>query len=283
MSSSTEITGGEGVISLRLPFVGGAIASGADPEARTRHRAACLGWGEGARGAGRVACGRHLELWPSHYEELIRRSQECSGRNTSAAGWRTARCGDAAVQSVGHTRSTGVSARDPDTGLSRPPGQRRGPTPPNRKGEADANLSRGSAGGGRAVHPHRGRTSRAGTRRSGGADRRSRHLPHRHRGPARAHAVPVAGRPGPRGQRNRGIGRCRRDDGCRRRSGRDQLQQLRRMPPVREGPTGVLSRLSRVQLQRWARRWILRASLCRNEIGGELLRPVVVGDARAGS
>ena len=32
-----------------------------------------------------------------------------------------------------------------------------------------------------------------------------------------------------------------------------------------------------------ARRWILRTSLCRNEIGGELLRPVVVGDARAGS
>jgi hypothetical protein len=27
MSSSTEITGGEGVISLRFPFVGGAIAS----------------------------------------------------------------------------------------------------------------------------------------------------------------------------------------------------------------------------------------------------------------
>ena len=37
-----------------------------------------------------------------------------------------------AVQSVGHTRNAGVSARDPDTGLSRPRGKRRGPTPPNR-------------------------------------------------------------------------------------------------------------------------------------------------------
>ena len=45
MSSSTEITGGEGVISLRFPFVGGAIASGADPEARTRHRAGMPGLG----------------------------------------------------------------------------------------------------------------------------------------------------------------------------------------------------------------------------------------------
>jgi hypothetical protein len=44
------------------------------------------------------------------------------------------------VPSVGHTRSAGVggdeplarraeNAADPDTGLSRPPGKRRGPTP----------------------------------------------------------------------------------------------------------------------------------------------------------
>jgi hypothetical protein len=32
MSSSTEITGGEGVISLRLPLVGGARALGVEPE-----------------------------------------------------------------------------------------------------------------------------------------------------------------------------------------------------------------------------------------------------------
>src|ERR1700737_4327651 len=80
-----------------------------------------------------------------------------------------------AAQSVGHTRSAGVSgddplaqraehAADPDTGLTRPRGKRRGPTPPNSKGEAGAHLSRGSAGGGRAVHHHRGRTCRARTR-----------------------------------------------------------------------------------------------------------------------
>ena len=45
MSSSTEITDGEGVISLRFPFVGGAIASGDDPEAGARHRAGMPGLG----------------------------------------------------------------------------------------------------------------------------------------------------------------------------------------------------------------------------------------------
>src|ERR1700751_4829051 len=69
-----------------------------------------------------------------------------------------------AARAVGHTRSAGVSARNPATGLARPRGKRRGPTPPNSRGEADANLSRGSAGGGRTVHPHRGRTCGAGTR-----------------------------------------------------------------------------------------------------------------------
>ncbi len=73
------------------------------------------------------AGGLRPSLWlrPSHYEAVDPVRPRVSGRNTSSAGWRTARCGDAAAR-LGrpHSQHRGQRSR-PHTGLSGPPARKR--------------------------------------------------------------------------------------------------------------------------------------------------------------
>jgi len=131
------------------------IACGGDPEVRTRNARDCLGGGDGCtRGAAGELAPRHSGYGHTNMKQSIG-AAECLGE-LPLAGCRTARCGDACVQSVGPLAAR-VSVR-PNTGLSvRAEAPR--PTPPNSKAEGMQNLSRGSAGGGRAVHLTEVRTS----------------------------------------------------------------------------------------------------------------------------
>src|SRR5262245_32729173 len=77
MTSSTATTGGEAVISLRLPvFVGHFFRVG--PKALTRHRATCLGWG----GAHAVPGRSHIAVTLSYGHSTMR----CSPRAAKSVG-----------------------------------------------------------------------------------------------------------------------------------------------------------------------------------------------------
>src|ERR1700739_2600010 len=181
MSSSTVITGGVVPVisfSLRLPLSRAHCLGDHKPGPDTTRRVLEL---SGRKGTPQGCRGRWLAavpwLRPSHYEESIRLGQECQGEIPLLRGRELPDVVTRWRGSLGHTQQHRVRrSRSLIVGSTRgvprkhrseaviPPGVLTPSQTPIEKGPADADLSRGGAGRGRAVHTSRGRPSRAGTR-----------------------------------------------------------------------------------------------------------------------